>query len=405
MHDEQVMIRCAIYRGGTSKGVYLLENDLPGDPQIRDRLILAIYGSPDRRQIDGLGGADPLTSKVAIVGPSSRPDADVDYTFGQVSIAQPFIDYSGNCGNISSGVGPFAIDQGLVRGVEPITEVRIFNTNTRKPIVAHVPVKNGKAAVAGDCAIKGVPGTGAPLVMDFPDCQGSVTGHLLPTAHAQDFMRLSDGQELWVSVVDASNPCVFARAGDLGISGTLLPQAIDADSVLLQRLEEIRSRAAEMIGLVDDWHEATSRSPAVPKMIVISDKTEYSTVDGTIVRANDVDLVARAMSMQKAHKAFPVTGTICTGIASRVKESLVHETVGELTSSDTVRIGHPAGTISVEACVELTDGGLRVRKAAIVRTARCILTGYAYVPLAKLRSPWWPPRELSGSDMRAEKTD
>lgn len=186
--SEMLRVRCAILRGGTSKGIFLHENDLPRDRVLRDRMILAIFGSPDVRQIDGLGGADPLTSKLAIIGPSSRPDADVDYTFGQVSIKEPLIDYSGNCGNISAAVGPFAIDEGLVRAQEPVTYVRIHNTNTGKIIVAEVPVQNGKAKVTGDYQIDGVPGTGAKIMLDFAGTAGAATGRLLPTGRPIDVL-------------------------------------------------------------------------------------------------------------------------------------------------------------------------------------------------------------------------
>jgi len=380
---EQMMVRCAIYRGGTSKGVYLLENELPKEQELRERVILAIYGSPDRRQIDGLGGADSLTSKVAIIGPSDRPDADVDYTFGQVSITEPLVDWSGNCGNISSGVGPFAIDEGLVRATEPVTLVRIFNTNTQKIIEARVPVVSGKAAVKGDCVIPGVPGSGARILMNFVDSGGAMTGRILPTGRRRDVIALSNGQELTVSIVDAANPCVFARAGDLGVDGTILPAQIDGNADLSTTLEEIRSRAGEMIGLVDDWRMGTRLSPGVPKMILVTDRADYTTSDRRRLGSEQIDLVARAMSMQKAHKAYPITGTIGTGVAANLEGTLVNELAGG-GAWPTLRIGHPAGVISVDVCLDETDAGLRVKRAVVERTARRILSGYVYVPLYKV---------------------
>jgi 2-methylaconitate cis-trans-isomerase PrpF len=365
--------------------VYLLENDLPKERELRDRVILAIYGSPDRRQIDGLGGADSLTSKVAIIGRSSRTDADVDYTFGQVSITEPLVDHSGNCGNISSGVGPFAIDEGLVKATEPVTRVRIFNTNTQKIIEAQVPVVGGKAAVKGDCVIPGVPGSGARIQMNFIDSGGAMTGGILPTGQKRDVITLSSGQELTVSIVDAANPCVFARASDLGVSGTILPPNIDGDADLSNTLEEIRSRAGEMIGLVDDWRVGTKRSPGVPKMIMVSDKASYTTSEGRELGSGQIDLVARAMSMQKAHKAYPISGTIGTGVAANIEGTLVNELAGGAVSPQ-LRIGHPAGVINVEVSLEETDAGLRVQRAVVERTARRILSGYVYVPLYKLEA-------------------
>src|SRR4030042_3770686 len=187
---QQRRIRCALMRGGTSRGLYVMRNELPRDPVLRDRVILAMYGSPDIRQIDGIGGADALTSKLAIIGPPTREDADVDYTFGQVSMTAPFVDYAGNCGNISSGVGPFAIDEGLVDAVEPLTVVRIHQTNTESIIVAEVPVSEGKAAAGGGYRIDGVPGTGAKIGLDFSDTAGAVTGRALPTGRAQGLVEV-----------------------------------------------------------------------------------------------------------------------------------------------------------------------------------------------------------------------
>ncbi len=219
MHPEMEMLRCAIVRGGTSKGVFIMANEYPKDPAKRDAAILAVYGSPDVRQIDGLGGADVLTSKHAIISPSSRPDADVDYTFCQVSFDTAFVDYRGNCGNISSGVGPFAIDEGLVAPVEPITTVRINMTNSQRILVAEVPVKDGKAMVDGDFAIDGVPGTGAKIAMDWSDVVGGITGKLLPTGNAKDTIEV-DGIKYTVSIVDAGNPVVFVNAASLRMTGT-----------------------------------------------------------------------------------------------------------------------------------------------------------------------------------------
>jgi methylitaconate Delta-isomerase len=251
----QLQVPCVFMRGGTSRGAYLWAQDLPTDPDERDRLILAIYGSPDARQIDGLGGADPLTSKVAILGPSSRPDADVDYTFGQVGINSASIDYQPNCGNISAGVGPYAIERGLVPAVSPVTRVRIYNTNTRKVIVAEVPVRDGRVEVEGDCTIDGVPGTGARILLDFLDSGGAATGRLLPTVRPRDTVSLA-GRDYTVSLVDAANPYVFVRAESVGLVGTELAERVNSDPELLTLLENIRGSAAKLYGFVDDPAEA-----------------------------------------------------------------------------------------------------------------------------------------------------
>jgi len=249
MSKEFIKIPAVYMRGGTSKGVYLMVKDLPEDPAIRDKVILDMYGSPDIRQINGMGGADPLTSKVALLAPSSRPGVDIDYTFGYVGIKEAVVDYDGNCGNISSGVGVYAIRQGLVKAVEPVTKVVIFNTNTSKIIEAMIPVKDGDVVFDGDYAIAGVPGHGAKIVMNFPNSAGSKTGRLLPTGSVRDTMTLKDGRVVQVSLVDAANPSVFVKASDIGLTGKELPADCDTNPGILEIMEEIRVRAGVMMGL------------------------------------------------------------------------------------------------------------------------------------------------------------
>ena len=218
--SEYRKIPCVIQRGGTSKGVYIHEKDLPADELMRTQVILAIFGSPDVRQIDGLGGADPLTSKCAIIGPSERPDADVNYTMAQVGITDALIDFRGNCGNISSGVGPFAIDEGLVEAREPETVVRIYNTNTKKILKAYVRTRGGKSEYVGDYAIDGVPGTGSKILLDYSATGGTLRGTLLPTGRPVDKVQVPSLGEVEISIVDAGNPTCFLRPEVLGFSGT-----------------------------------------------------------------------------------------------------------------------------------------------------------------------------------------
>ncbi|MCK4790403.1 MAG: 3-methylitaconate isomerase, partial [Desulfobacteraceae bacterium] len=246
----QVRIPAVYMRGGTSKAVFFHENHLPKNPEIRDRVILATYGSPDPncRQIDGMGGAVSSTSKVAIISPSKDPDYDVNYHFGQVGIDKPKIGYQGNCGNISSAVGPFAIDEGLVNPEESITKVRIYQTNTKKLIVAEVPVKDGLYNEEGSYAIDGVPGTGGRITLHFFNPGGSVTGKLLPTGNVTDVIEVPGGGEITISIVDAANPVVFVRARDLGLRGTEIYE-IDGSGEIRQKLEAIRSRVAVMLNL------------------------------------------------------------------------------------------------------------------------------------------------------------
>ncbi|MDL2226087.1 3-methylitaconate isomerase [Deltaproteobacteria bacterium OttesenSCG-928-M10] len=374
--SEMKRIPCVIARGGTSKGIYIKENQLPTDPAERDKTILAVFGSPDLRQIDGLGGADPLTSKLAIIGPSSRPDADVDYTFGQVSFKAPVVDYSGNCGNISAGVGPFAIDEGMVRAVEPVTTVRIHNTNTGKLLIAEVPVKDGLARVKGDCAIDGVPGTGAKIMLDFADTKGSATGKLLPTGKPKEMLKTAAG-EFEVSLVDCANAMVFVKAESVGLKGVEGPKEIDSDKALLDKLEAIRGAAAVAMGLAKTPEEALAKSPAFPMIAVVSPPADYQSYStGETVKAGSMSFVSRLMFMQVLHKTYAGTGTCCTGVAARIPGTVVAEVMADRPAwGEAINIGHPCGVIEVEARVE----GEEVRRAAFSRTARRIMEGYVFV--------------------------
>lgn len=374
-HPEQERIPCVIMRGGTSKAVFLLENDLPAEPQQRDRVILAIFGSPDSRQIDGLGGADPLTSKLAIIGRSNRPDADVDYTFGQVDIRTPFVDYSSNCGNISSAVGPFAIAQGLVKTVEPVTVVRIYNTNTNSVFQAEVPVVDGRPAVQGNYHIHGVPGTGARIGLNLAGTVGSKTGKLLPTGHPTDMIEVEGFGPLEVSMVDAGSPMVFVRASDLGLTGIETPAQIDSDARMLELLENIRCIAAEKMGIAD---RATAREKvrAVPMVAFVAPPQDYhSHIDGAPVSAQNIDFVSRDMFMQIMHKTYSGTATVCTGCAAVTPGTLVYQLRGPR-KEGLVRIGHPGGIIECDTSVK--DG--TITRAVFGRTARRIMEGYVYVP-------------------------
>ncbi len=380
MQSDVFRVPCVLMRGGTSKAVFLKENDLPADKAVRDKIILAIFGSPDVRQIDGLAGADPLTSKLAIIGPPSRPDADVDYTFGQVSINDTVIDYSGNCGNISSAVGPFAIDESIVRAVEPVTTVRIHNTNTGKILVAEVQVKDGKAVVKGDCKIDGVPGTAAPILMNFAATAGSSTGKLLPTGNVVDIVETSRGP-IEVSMVDLSNPCLFVRAKDVNMKGTENPTEINGNKELLAYLEEIRAKCTVIMGKAKTEEEATKLSPAFPMIAFVTEAADYvDFTTGNTIKKSDVDFVSRMMFMQVLHKTYPGTGTACTGAAAKIPGTIVNQCIPHIDSIETVRIGHPAGVIPVGAAVK--DG--EVTKASIERTARRLMEGYAFVETDKI---------------------
>jgi hypothetical protein len=378
---KQKKTRVVIMRAGTSKGIFIQESDLPQDKKDRTELILKIFGSPDIRQIDGLGGADPLTSKLAIIGPSTRDDADVDYTFGQVSYVAPTIDYSGNCGNISSGVGPYAVDEGLVEVTEPYTTVRVHNTNTGKILVERVKVEDGVAVVEGDYVIAGVPGSGEKIEIDFSGTAGSKTGKLLPTGNPVDKMTVSEIGGIEYSLVDAANPMVFVRARDIGLTGIETPAQIDKDPRILKILEEIRGNAAVIIGAAKNLTDALENSPAFPMVAFVAESQTYNDfTTGDIISEEDVDFVSRLMFMQVIHKTYAGTGTICTGAAAKIKGTVVNEVMEAKNRGKnlTINIGHPAGVIEIDVAAHEENGQWLLDKAAINRTARRIMDGYCY---------------------------
>jgi 2-methylaconitate cis-trans-isomerase PrpF len=370
-----------IQRGGTSKGIYIHEKDLPKDTKLRDKVILAIFGSPDRRQIDGLGGADPLTSKVAIISRSERNDADVNYTFGAVDINEPIVDYKANCGNISSGVGPFAIDEGLVKAKGSETIVRIYNTNTKKSFKAYVPTYREKTKYLGDYAIDGVPGAGAKILLDYSETAGAVTGKLLPTGSPTDTVSIPSIGSIEMSIVDAGNPLCFIKPEVLnfsGIEGPLDKKVIDS----LGKIELIRGTAAKMIGLVDDSTQARIKTPAIPMLVFVSKPAPYTSfTDGHRIESGEIDFVARLFYMQEMHKTYAGTGTVCTGAAAMIEGTLVNQvTSPKAKETGMVRIGHPDGVIPIEVEVEKTSEGFHLKKAAFCRTSRRIMEGFVYVP-------------------------
>ncbi|MEO8506998.1 MAG: PrpF domain-containing protein [Betaproteobacteria bacterium] len=379
---EQIGIRCSIVRGGSSKGVFFLEQDLPPAGAERDALLMRVMGTPHVMQIDGLGGANLLTSKIAVVGRSASPGADLDYTFAQVEVDRGVIDYSGNCGNISAGVGPFAIDAGLVRPVEPVTEVRINNTNTGKTLVAHVPVAHGRARVTGDLRIAGVSGTGVNIVMDYRLSLGAKTGKVLPTGQRTEHLQLDNGTELEVTICDVANTAVFVRATDVGLRGDELPAEIDANEATVNLLREIRGKAAARIGFVSDWRKVDEESPLLPFVIFVSPPSDYVALSGNAIRGADMDMKARLVFMNHLHEAMAGTGSMCIAAASRIKGSIAHQALQGTTSKKTLSIGHPNGVMDVviETANDESPHGIRFEKLGFSRTARKIMDGTVYVP-------------------------
>jgi 2-methylaconitate cis-trans-isomerase PrpF len=380
---DQLAIRGVFMRGGTSRGAFIRREDLPAEATLRDRAILAIYGSPDVRQIDGLGGADPLTSKVAIVGAPTMPGADVDYLFGQVRIAEPIVDYRGNCGNMLAAVGPFAIDEGLVPGSDPVTRVRIHQVNTRTLVIADVPTRDGRALAAGNATTPGVPGTGAEIKLDFALGADTLGRGLLPTGRATDELTDDDGRTHRVSIVDAGNPTVFVRAADLGLDAQSLV-ASTYPPELMDRLEAIRGAAAERLGFVADRRRSAALSPTVPKMYLVHPPADYVTRANARVTAGAVDLVARGLITQRLHAAYAATVAIATGTAARLPGTVVAE-VAAHRGTDVIRIGHPGGVLALEVAVEVSpQAGPRLVRAVIERTARRVMAGDMYIPMRVL---------------------
>lgn len=379
-------IHCTILRGGTSKGVYLKEGDLPVDPDEREKTILAIFGSPDRRQIDGLGGADPLTSKVCIVGPPPEDDpraegAHLSYTFGQVEIDEPVVDFRSLCGNLTSGIGAFAIWENMVQPTSPITKVRIWNTNLNSMLYCEVPIEGGRPLEKGDYNIPGVPGTGAKIQVDFAKTAGQAAGALLPTGNPMDRLNVAGFRPIDASMIDIGNPHVFIRAKDVGMTGTETADEIDTDKTLCDLLEKIRSHAAYSMGMISTPDRGKQESPAAPIIGVISPSQDYDApLSDRTVLASECDFLSRLMFMQQTHKTYAGTSTVCTGIASKLPGTIVHEACrDDAQARMEVRIGHPAGVIETESVVELNENDYEVKRATLGRTARRIMAGTVYV--------------------------
>jgi len=380
---DQLAVRCVFMRAGTSRGAFLHSADLPEDPVLREKVILGIYGSPDLRQIDGLGGATSLTSKVAIIGPSTHPDADVDYTFGQVLIDEPRVDFRGNCGNISAGIAPFAIDEGLVRPNGDQARVRVHMTNTGKLLVAELGVQDGIVPVTGEAEIAGVPGTGAPIMLDWGAVGGTLGRGLLPTGVPRETLDTALGP-VTASIVDAGNVACFISPDAVGIAAAELP-GIVMDRTLLDRIETVRGAAAQKLGFVKTWQESAQGSPNLPKLYMVLPPQGYRASTGRMVAAGDIDITGRGMSIGFPHQAYAATISVCTLAASLIPGTLVHEVARPVEGdSRRLRIGHPAGIMVLEGRVRLEGGAPVLDRAAVLRTARRIMDGTVYVPLSRL---------------------
>ncbi len=377
---DQAFIPAIFMRGGSSKGVFFHARDLPADRAAQDAIFLSVLGSPDPygRQLDGMGGGISSLSKAVIIGPPTHPDADVDYLFAQVAVDKPVVDWSSNCGNLSSAVGPFAVDEGLVRVADGEALVRIHQVNTKRIIHARFPVQGGKAVTAGDFTMAGVSGSGARIRLDFLAPGGGATGRLLPTGNARDALH-HEGRVYAVSLIDAANACVFLDARDLGLTGRESPDAIEADLARMALLDALRREAGVMMGLAATPDKV---GLALPKIAVVAPPAAYHALDGAAFTADSHDIAVRMISMERAHRAVPLTGAMCLGVASRIAGSVPHQLAGPPARADETRVANPSGILSVGAEVREAAAGWHAESAVVYRTARRLMQGQVAVPAA-----------------------
>ncbi|WP_168416683.1 2-methylaconitate cis-trans isomerase PrpF [Acinetobacter indicus] len=386
----QIKIAATYMRGGTSKGVFFKLDDLPVEAQvpgkIRDQLLLRVIGSPDPygKQIDGMGGATSSTSKTVILAKSSQPEHDVDYLFGQVAIDQPFVDWSGNCGNLTAAVGAFAISQGLV-DVDKIPEnglctVRIWQKNIQKTIIAHVPITDGQVQETGDFELDGVTFPAAEVQIEFldPADDGEEGGAMFPTGNVVDTFVVPDVGTFQATFINAGIPTIFLNADEIGYSGIELQDDINSNPEALARFEKIRAYGAKQMGLIDDVAEAAKRQHT-PKIAFVARPQSYTASSGKNIQAEEVDLLVRALSMGKLHHAMMGTAAVAIGTAAAVPGTLVNLAAGG-GEREAVLFGHPSGTLRVGAQAVQENGQWQVKKAVMSRSARVLMEGWVRVP-------------------------
>ncbi len=392
---SQIKIPATYMRGGTSKGVFFKLTDLPAVAQVpgpaRDALLLRVIGSPDPygKQIDGMGAATSSTSKAVILSRSTQPNHDVDYLFGQVSIDKPFVDWSGNCGNLSAAVGPFAITNGLVDGSripqDGVATVRIWQANIRKTIIAHVPITHGQVQETGDFELDGVTFPAAEVQLEFMDPAAEEPGAgvdnggaMFPTGNLVDDLEIPGLGTLKATLINAGIPTIFVNADAIGYTGTELQDAINGDPRALEKFEALRAQGAIRMGLIKSVDEAAKRQHT-PKIAFVAPPTDYVSSSGKPVAAKEVDLLVRAMSMGKLHHAMMGTAAVAIGAAAAIPGTLVNLAAGGGTRN-IVRFGHPSGTLSVGAEAAQVEGEWVVRKAVMSRSARVLMEGTVHIP-------------------------
>jgi hypothetical protein len=391
-HAPQIKVPATYMRGGTSKGVFVALNDLPEAAQVpgpaRDRLLMRIIGSPDLygKQIDGMGGATSSTSKTVILSRSGKADHDVDYLFGQVSIDKAFVDWSGNCGNLSAAVGPFAIRNGLVDPArvphDGIAVIRIWQANIGKTIVAHVPMTGGEVQETGDFELDGVTFPAAEIQLEFMDpAEDGDGGALFPTGNLVDSLEVPGIGTFKATMINSGIPTIFLEASALGYTGTELQDDINNDAAALARFETIRAHGALKMGLISRLEEAASRQHT-PKVAFVAGPKDYTASGGKNIGAGDIDLLVRAMSMGKLHHAMMGTASVAIATAAAVTGTLVNLAAGG-GERETVCFGHPSGTLRVGSKAQLVNGEWAVSKATMSRSARVLMQGWVHVPFAE----------------------
>ena len=385
---RQLRLGAVFMRGGTSNAIMLRQEDLPEDTALWPALFLAAMGSPDPngRQLDGMGGGISSLSKVCVIGPPSRPDADIDYTFVQIMVTEAAVDTSGNCGNMSSAVGPFAVDEGLIprpEGKDAV--VRIHNTNTGKIIVSRFTMDGALAAVDGDFALPGVAGTGAPVRLEFLDPGGSGSAGLLPTGKVVEELEAPGIGPIPVSMVDAALPAVFLAAATLGTAGTESPTEMDADGGLMEKLETIRLAASVRMGIAAT-PAAAAKILHIPKVALIAGPKEAKTLAGETIIGDDMDVTVRMISIGNTHRAVPVTGALCLAVAARIEGSVVNALARATAADADIRIANPSGVMTVAAEVRKDGEDWVAEHAVLYRTQRRLMEGTLLVSAAKLEA-------------------
>ncbi|WP_163372687.1 2-methylaconitate cis-trans isomerase PrpF [Endozoicomonas acroporae] len=387
-HPPQIKVPATYMRGGTSKGVFFNLTDLPPAAQVpgkaRDALLLRVIGSPDPygKQIDGMGGATSSTSKTVILSKSSQPDHDVDYLFGQVAIDQPFVDWSGNCGNLTAAVGAFAISSGLVDKQRipdnGMATVRIWQANIKKTIIAHVPMTKGAVQETGDFVLDGVTFPAAEVQVEFLD-PADGEGAMFPTGHLVDDLEVPGVGTLKATLINAGIPTIFINAADIGYQGTELQEVINGDEQALAMFENIRAYGALQMGLISSLEEAATRQHT-PKVAFVAEPKSYLSSSGKEVSEDDIDLLVRALSMGKLHHAMMGTAAVAIGTAAAIPGTLVNLAAGG-GERNPVRFGHPSGTLKVGAEAVLNNGQWSVTKAIMSRSARVLMEGWVCLPV------------------------